>query len=118
MNKCTWDETGLKPCEMQALDCSSCDYHQEEQTMLKCINCYHYKACFSFSPILAPLNGGVICEEFINTSDVVEVKHGTWLPYGYKWTCSVCKGKANIDGTPIQNGLYYCPNCGAKMDGE
>lgn len=31
MNKCTWDETGLKPCEIQALDCSSCDYYQEEE---------------------------------------------------------------------------------------
>ena len=29
MNKCTWDETGLKPCETQTLDCSSCDYYQE-----------------------------------------------------------------------------------------
>lgn len=50
-------------------------------------------------------------------AEVAEVKHGEWLKYGYKYECSVCKAKVNLDGTPIQNGLNYCPNCGAEMDG-
>lgn len=30
-NNCTWEESGLMPCEMQALDCESCDYWEEEE---------------------------------------------------------------------------------------
>ena len=54
------------------------------------------------------------------TADVAPVVHGTWTdafeglpkhaPYG--WACSVCGGIAfNADHS-------YCPNCGAKMDGD
>ena len=49
------------------------------------------------------------------TADVAEVKHGEWKPFGYKWECSICRSRVNLDGTPNQNGLNYCPNCGAKM---
>lgn len=52
-----------------------------------------------------------------STADVAEVKHGQWWRYGYKYECSICRAKINLDGTPIQNGMYYCPNCGARMDG-
>lgn len=48
-------------------------------------------------------------------ADVVEVKHGTWLPQvvlGTKaWDCSECKTL----GSPMWK---WCPICGAKMDGE
>lgn len=48
-------------------------------------------------------------------ADVVEVKHGRWLPQivlGQKaWDCSECKTL----GSPQWN---WCPICGAKMDGE
>lgn len=47
-----------------------------------------------------------------------EHKCGRWIKYGYKWKCSECDGKINIDGTPEENNLYYCPNCGADMRGE
>lgn len=50
-------------------------------------------------------------------ADVIEVVHGEWIPHGYKWRCSICGNKISLDGTPIENGLNYCPNCGAKMDG-
>lgn len=49
------------------------------------------------------------------------IKHptyGEWIAHGYKWRCSVCKRRLNLDGTPTENGFYFCPNCGAKMDGE
>ena len=63
-------------------------------------------------------------------ADVVEVVHGEWVKgrkeklyynddmsgfYDFPVTCSVCK----FDIT--DEGFYetdYCPNCGAKMDGE
>ena len=57
--------------------------------------------------------------------DAVEVVHGEWeiieddylMDTIYK--CSVCKEEfVTIDGTPAENLWNYCPNCGAKMDGE
>ena len=63
-------------------------------------------------------------------ADVVEVRHGKWIKgrkeklyynddmsgfYDFPVTCSVCK----FDIT--DEGFYetdFCPNCGAKMDGE
>lgn len=53
------------------------------------------------------------------TVDAVEVVHGRWIhkntcgPNTEKFHCSVC------DKTP--RSLYpekFCPNCGAKMDGD
>ena len=46
--------------------------------------------------------------------DAVEVVHGEWEKYlneGLLWRCSVC-------GSRINAPYHYCPNCGAKMDGE
>jgi rubrerythrin len=49
------------------------------------------------------------------TADVVEVRHGEWTkssPYNRFMNCSVCG--FGQDHTTFK----YCPNCGAKMDGE
>lgn len=52
------------------------------------------------------------------------VKHGHWVTeeeaiakdeYWLRDTCSVC-GHCDWDCTESEN-FYYCPNCGAKMDG-
>ena len=58
------------------------------------------------------------------TADVVEVKHGYWIdkPSGRylhiaSW-CSVCGNKSGIGGIESNRHKPYCPNCGAKMDGE
>lgn len=51
-------------------------------------------------------------------ADVIEVRHERWEKHGHKWQCTGCKVLMNIDGTPRENLLYYCPNCGAKMDKE
>lgn len=51
-------------------------------------------------------------------ADVVEVRHGRWEKHGSKWQCTGCKVLMSIDGTPQENLLYYCPNCGALMDKE
>ena len=65
------------------------------------------------------IQGRVIREGIENapTADVVEVKHGEWLLGKYKCmdrsVCSVCNSV--YEGGDTWN---YCPNCGAKMDGE
>lgn len=51
-------------------------------------------------------------------ADVAEVRHGRWEKHGNKWQCTGCKVLMSIDGTPQENLLYYCPNCGAKMAKE
>ena len=57
-------------------------------------------------------------------ADVVEVRHGEWIEKDDGWdgvlyTCSACGCDwTTIDGTPFENNMRYCPECGAKMDGE
>lgn len=54
--------------------------------------------------------------------DAAPVVHGRWIPRKGKWfscfQCSVCGEKISYptaDGKALTN---YCPNCGAKMNGE
>ena len=65
------------------------------------------------------------------TVDAVEVVHGRWEPdlhyhdgqpykdewYGYIFKCSACGGAMMGDGDLVCRE-NYCPNCGAKMDGD
>ena len=48
-------------------------------------------------------------------ADVAEVKHGQWMPCGFgkEIMCSVCRCEL---GDVWE--YRYCPDCGAKMDGE
>lgn len=59
-------------------------------------------------------------------SDVVEVKHGEWIYNCAEWgssdyskdvyyKCSICGKEYEQFDIDEAN---YCPNCGAKMDGE
>lgn len=58
------------------------------------------------------------------TIDAAPVKHGKWienegLDGDCYYTCSVCHCDwTTIDGTPTENNMRYCPECGAKMDLE
>lgn len=53
----------------------------------------------------------------------LERKKGNWIEQedgwgGYYYDCSVCKESwTTIDGTPSDNGMNFCPNCGADMRG-
>ena len=56
------------------------------------------------------------------TVDAVEVVHGRWVKckeWDYDYKCSVCEGYAgeDVDGDHYKL-TPYCPNCGAKMDGD
>ena len=64
-------------------------------------------------------------EELIDNApaaDVAEVRHGRWEWNNddeFFYSCSNCGHKAYGNTNEIVSGLYaYCPNCGAKMEGE
>ena len=55
------------------------------------------------------------CIRYMDTVDVAPVVHGRWImhddEFGLTCECSACHIETMGDGN-------YCPNCGAKMDGE
>ena len=65
-------------------------------------------------------------EEISNlpAADVAQVRHGKWESEenvfdDNTWICSVCHEPwVLIDGTPKDNYMHYCPNCGCRMDLE
>ena len=58
--------------------------------------------------------------ESVPSADVVEQKHGTWFDATTLdneficWVCSECRHGADFVYEPYN----FCPNCGARMDGE
>ena len=65
-------------------------------------------------------NSAIDIIENAPTVDAVEVVHGRWSPVTYglgvtvtRWMCSNCKKYENSYGR-----TNYCPNCGAKMEGD
>ena len=70
------------------------------------------------------------CDDVINSvanapaADVVEVVHGEWLEVQYtyfgakRYECSQCRDDEFWKKRYIEIKENYCPNCGAKMDGE
>ena len=63
------------------------------------------------------VGGTVDCNDIARfpAVDAEVVRHGRWTRLGPNWyECSVCKARTAIfSGTKC-----YCPNCGAKMDGD
>lgn len=49
----------------------------------------------------------------IPAADVAPVRHGRWEETLFGWLCTACREKQQYTLR-----LRYCPNCGAKMDGE
>jgi rubrerythrin len=95
----------------------------------KCGDCIHADVCEQ-NPLHTEFSrdNPAYCEGFKDKSKLVEVVHGRWNmdklemgnPYDGNNTmlvdignCSVCGHRCEM--LPIMN---YCPNCGAKMDGE
>lgn len=63
--------------------------------------------------------------EKAETEDVAPVIHARWIKscpniiFDGCYHCSNCKENIDIatgEETPLDRGLNYCPNCGAKMD--
>lgn len=63
--------------------------------------------------------------EALPAADVKPIRHGWWneeSPDCFDgdsiYVCSVCgETWTLIEGTPLDNNMHYCPNCGARMDG-
>ena len=56
----------------------------------------------------------------VPAADVWPVVRGQWdrLELSDKWQCSVCGVLMDIDGTPQENLLNFCPNCGSYNGGD
>ena len=64
----------------------------------------------------------------VPSADVAPVRHGRWIEYGenkdgtHNICCSVCggffKSEGHANSCYTRNKYRYCPNCGARMDGE
>ena len=55
------------------------------------------------------------------TADVVPVRHGVWASEETAVTCTACGRSYDTDFEIKRNVIRdfdYCPNCGAKMDGD
>lgn len=65
-----------------------------------------------------------VIEREINAIPSADRPRGEWIDLDDKWgfegtfKCSACGELWSlIDGTPQDNGMNFCPNCGAKMKG-
>lgn len=85
-----------------------------------CSDCIHYNICYKIEHYGRDLEDTSACKQFIG-KDVAPVKHGHWYNSSYlgdEITCSKCSVTYNIFETDGAEDFDYCPNCGAKMDGD
>ena len=55
----------------------------------------------------------------MQSSDVQPVKRGHWIEVTPRHSkCSICDTTCLIAVYPISKNANYCPNCGARMDGD
>ena len=95
---------------------------------MKCDRCIHNRVCKDKPPESYPqfmINIMTYkCENYINNTDVQPVKHGRWLTWddsGFT-KCSCCNSEyyiADLQEVGESEGFVeFCPNCGARMDGD
>ena len=82
----------------------------------------HSRKCLANS-CLECIDGffGTMCSHLLPAVDVVPVRHGHWIEQCEEslYRCSACGTEwITIEGTPKENGMDFCPHCGAKMDGK
>lgn len=57
--------------------------------------------------------------DYLIANGVIIQKQGEWIPVEdfdgeYHWQCTACKCEWWFEaGEPSENGVHYCPNCGA-----
>ena len=91
--------------------------HHGEQVMSKYLTVAECKAA-KFG-----IEGALYVLEYLPAADVAPVRHGRWVDKLVRdWHCSECGKKVPrqvyFDGYCYADKLNYCPNCGARMDGE
>ena len=89
----------------------------KEDGILTCDTCPYYRCGDGFS----------LSAELVNDMrELLEAQRneGHWIEkedycMDTYYDCSVCgESWTTIEGTPWQNGMNYCPHCGAKMEEE
>lgn len=84
----------------------------EIDSIIEQIKAEHCERCTNHRCTLCDIDEVLLLLEEADDADVVEVKHGEWEVYGLRNPqCSLCRGYHISKDN-------YCPNCGAKMDGE
>lgn len=107
--------------------------------MATCKNdCLHHPVCrLPFNTSKTQVTFAQVCHHFKNKADFVEVKHGRKIVHkrhrGFHLIdCPLCNGSFQSNEPYSEDVEYcsecekklddtfqnYCPNCGAKMDGE
>lgn len=102
----------------------------EIDSIIEQIKAEHCERCTNHRCALCDIDKVLLKLEEADDDDVEEVKHGEWLvntfqmcgsiSLGSSIKCSEC-GHREVRGSAwnIDWGIFkYCPNCGAKMDGE
>ena len=82
-----------------------------------CKRCYHNYVCEQYNENrdLTRTKCDYKNSHFVDATDVIPVRHGRWVyPIGmaYNYVCSECGKSIGV----IKHN--YCPNVGAKMDGD
>ena len=84
------------------MDCDTCARSGSTCTVLACRNKLKDRICDY--------------EDVMQSNGLVEQKHGRWLFVNdYQIKCSEC---FDIIWGDLETEPNYCPNCGAKMDGD
>ena len=88
----------------------------------KCGDCFHAELCEKSEMLVGfSRDNPAYCGMFLNSADVATVRHGRWIDKGEYAVCTECGGRSGTqyDGVePVPLMEQFCPNCGAKMDGE
>lgn len=100
-------------------------------TIGKAAEAFSIQTIYSYNDCLNTLFMAIREEMIEPESDVAPVVHGRWeydqnaTDWGIGgYVCSVCKNKNNnlpcsrVKSVSFFSGAKYCPNCGARMDGE
>ena len=117
-----------KPSSAYMCDCEECTYKQAVLVAVKALETGEvYMTSKDYDLFLEGYKKGMgdykkIVEENEQLKEELERPQGEWLEHTERITldtyyeCSNCKEPwTTIEGTPWQNMMNYCPNCGAKM---
>ncbi len=96
------------------------EYIEREALIKACKKIIHDR----WNETTAPVSWSHAYADFIDdinnqpTADVVPVRHGRWVNENFYTRCSVCGKMAIYDKYGQEVESDYCPNCGARMDGD
>lgn len=87
-----------------------------------CDNTKHCDKCVGYGKGMYCINH--LVADHLLANGVIVQAHGEWIEQSDGWdgvlyTCSACRCDwCTIDGTPFENNMRFCPECGANMKYE